>query len=121
MIRNAAPYLSKDFTDANFAYNQALSGQKEQTPTGSMSNLIDGQLGEFARTIICRQIFQPGSEGPHARTREQPAGGFDHRIKNLDWMSAKPKQRAGQTSRLCQEDRLSPINGRPRRTRDQTR
>src|SRR5690606_24703756 len=32
ILKNAAPYLSSDFVDANFAFNQILTGQKVITP-----------------------------------------------------------------------------------------
>ncbi|HNJ29526.1 MAG TPA: M13 family metallopeptidase [Ferruginibacter sp.] len=95
VIRNAAPYLSKDFTDANFAYNQALSGQKEQTPRWQrMSNLIDGQLGELLGQLYVDKYFNQAAKDRMLELVNNLQVAFDHRIKNLDWMSAETKQRA---------------------------
>ena len=40
-FKGAAPYLSSPFVDANFTYNQVITGQKVQTPRWQrMSQLL---------------------------------------------------------------------------------
>jgi putative endopeptidase len=95
VIRDAAPYLSSEFVDANFAYNQSLSGQKEQTPRWQrMSGLIDRQLGDLLGQLYVDKYFNQS-----AKIRMQELVGnlqqsFESRIKKLDWMSDETKMRA---------------------------
>src|SRR5437868_11239615 len=63
VMRDAAPYLSSSFVDANFAFNKVLSGQKEQTPRWQrMSTLIDGQLGELLGQLHVDKYFKPAAK-----------------------------------------------------------
>src|SRR5690606_19486005 len=48
VIKGAAPHLSNDFVQANFAFTSVISGQKQLTPRWQrMSSTIDGNLGEL--------------------------------------------------------------------------
>ncbi len=95
VMKAAAPFLSKDFIDANFAYNQALTGQKEQTPRWQrMSNLIDGQFGDLLGQLYVDKYFNQAAKDRMLELVNNLQAAFDHRIRNLDWMSADTKQRA---------------------------
>ena len=95
VMKGAAPFLSKDFVDANFAYNQVLSGQKEQTPRWQrMSGLIDGQLGELLGQLYVDKYFNQAAKARMLELVNNLQATFDSRIKQLDWMSAETKQRA---------------------------
>lgn len=95
IIRDAAPYLSKEFVDANFAYNQALSGQKEQTPRWQrMSGLIDRQLGDLLGQLYVNKYFNQAAKVRMLELVNNLQNTFDSRIKKLDWMSEVTKQRA---------------------------
>lgn len=95
VLRSAAPYLSKPFVDASFAYNQALSGQKVQTPRWQrMSSLTDNTIGELLGQLYVEKHFKPVAK---ARMDEMIANlikAYEIRIKKLDWMSDATKQRA---------------------------
>jgi putative endopeptidase len=95
VIRDAAPYLSSDFVDANFAYNQSLSGQKEQTPRWQrMSGLIDRQLGDLLGQLYVDKYFNQAAKARMLELVNNLSTSFDSRIKKLDWMSEVTKQRA---------------------------
>jgi len=95
VMRDAAPYLSSPFVDANFAYNKALSGQKEQTPRWQrISGLVDGQLGDLLGQLYVDKYFKPAAKERMKALIENMVQTFDDRIKKLDWMSAETKQRA---------------------------
>jgi len=95
VMKGAAPYLSKDFVDANFAFNQAMSGQKEQTPRWQrMSGLIDGQLGELLGQLYVDKYFNQAAKARMLELVNNLQATFDSRIKQLDWMSDETKQRA---------------------------
>jgi len=95
VLRDASPYLSSDFVDANFAYNQSLSGQKEQTPRWQrMSGLIDRQLGDLLGQLYVDKYFNQAAKVRMLELVKNLENSFDSRIKKLDWMSAETKQRA---------------------------
>lgn len=95
VMKGAAQFLSKDFVDANFAFNQALSGQKEQTPRWQrMSGLIDGQLGELLGQLYVDKYFNQAAKARMLELVNNLQETFDSRIKQLDWMSDETKQRA---------------------------
>ncbi len=95
VIRDAAPFLSSDFVDANFAYNKALSGQKEQTPRWQrMSNLIDGQLGELLGQLYVDKYFKPAAKERMLALVNNMQETFHDRITKLDWMSEDTKLKA---------------------------
>ncbi len=95
VMRDAAPFLSSDFVNANFAYNQALSGQKEQTPRWQrMSGIVDGQLGELLGQLYVDKYFKPAAKQRMIALIENMVQTFDSRIQHLDWMSAETKIKA---------------------------
>ncbi|GGG14973.1 peptidase M13 [Pontibacter amylolyticus] len=95
VLKSAAPYLSSDFVDANFAFTQILSGQKVQTPRWQrMSQLTDGTIGELLGQLYVQKHFKPEAK---ARMDEMIANlikAYEIRIKGLDWMSAETKEKA---------------------------
>ncbi|MEJ8756940.1 M13 family metallopeptidase [Pontibacter sp. H259] len=95
VMKSAAPYLSTDFVNANFAYTQALTGQKVQTPRWQrMSSLTDGTIGELLGQLYVAKHFKPEAK---ARMDEMIANlikAYEIRIKGLDWMSAETKEKA---------------------------
>ncbi len=95
VLKGAAPYLSSAFVDANFAYNQSLSGQKVQTPRWQrMSGLIDGQLGDLLGQLYVERYFNQAAKARMLELVNNLQTTFDSRIKKLDWMSEITKQRA---------------------------
>ena len=95
VMRDASPFLSTPFVDANFAYIKALSGQKEQTPRWQrVSTLVDGQLGDLLGQLYVDKYFKPEAKQRMMALIENMVTTFDSRIQKLDWMSAETKQRA---------------------------
>ena len=95
ILKAAAPYLSKNFVDASFAFTQVVSGQRTQTPRWErMSLLTDGSVGELLGQLYVKKYFTPD-----AKIRMQELVGnlrkaFAVRINKLDWMSDKTKVKA---------------------------
>lgn len=95
VLKAAAPYLSTAFTDANFAYNQVLSGQKIQTPRWQrMSSLTDGSIGELLGQLYVKEYFKPEAKVRMAELVANLRKAFAVRINNLDWMSPATKTKA---------------------------
>ncbi len=95
VLKDAAPFLSSAFVDANFAYNQSLNGQKEQTPRWQrMSGLIDRQLGDLLGQLYVNRYFNQAAKARMLELVTNLQNTFDSRIKKLDWMSEATKQRA---------------------------
>ncbi|MBK8608750.1 MAG: M13 family metallopeptidase [Chitinophagaceae bacterium] len=95
VMRDAAPFLSSPFVDANFAYNQSLSGQKEQTPRWQrMSGLIDRQLGDLLGQLYVDKYFNHDAKVRMLELVHNLESAFESRIKKLDWMSEETKPRA---------------------------
>jgi putative endopeptidase len=95
VLKTSAANLSKDFVNANFAFNQVLSGQKEQTPRWQrMSGLIDGQLGDLLGQLYVDKYFNQAAKTRMLELVHNLEATFDSRIKKLDWMSEETKQRA---------------------------
>jgi putative endopeptidase len=95
VLRSSAPYLSKPFVDANFAYAQVLSGQKIPTPRWQrMSTLTDGTIGELLGQIYVEKHFKPEAKARMDEMIKNLVKAYEIRIKNLDWMSDVTKQKA---------------------------
>ncbi|MEO7305947.1 MAG: M13 family metallopeptidase [Ferruginibacter sp.] len=94
IIKDAAPYLSSEFVNANFAYNQSLTGQKEQTPRWQrMSGLIDRQLGDLLGQLYVDKYFDQAAKARMLALVNNLQNTFENRINKLDWMSAETKKR----------------------------
>ncbi|SFG14092.1 M13 family metallopeptidase [Pontibacter chinhatensis] len=95
ILKSSAPYLSTPFADANFAYTQALTGQKVQTPRWQrMSQLTDRTIGELLGQLYVQKHFKPEAK---ARMNEMIANlikAYEIRINKLEWMSPATKEKA---------------------------
>ncbi len=95
IMRDAAAFLSSSFVDANFTFNQVLSGQKEQTPRWQrMSGLIDRLLGDLLGQLYVDKYFNQDAKARMLELVNNLEISFDSRIKKLDWMSEETKMRA---------------------------
>jgi putative endopeptidase len=95
LLRTAAPYLSNAFVNANFTYNQALSGQKVITPRWQrMSSLTDGTIGELLGQLYIEKHFKPASKARMDEMISNLIKAYEIRIKKLEWMSDATKQKA---------------------------
>ena len=95
VLKSAAPYLSSDFVNANFGFNQVLTGQKVQTPRWQrMSSLTDGSVGDLLGQIYVKKYFKPEAKERMQELVSNLVKAYEIRIKNLDWMTDVTKQKA---------------------------
>ena len=95
LLKSSAPYLSSEFVNANFAFNQVISGQKVQTPRWQrMSSLTDGTVGELLGQLYVDKHFKPEAKARMQELVSNLVKAYEIRIKNLDWMSDVTKQKA---------------------------
>jgi putative endopeptidase len=94
VLKSAAPYLSTPFVEANFKFNQVVTGQKEQTPRWQrVASLIDQSLGELLGQLYVEKYFKPEAKQRMQDLVNNLQTTFEERIKRLDWMSDATKQR----------------------------
>ena len=95
VLKSSAPQLSAPFADANFAYTQALTGQKVQTPRWQrMSSQTDGTIGELLGQLYVKKYFKPEAKARMEELIGNLIKAYEIRIKNLDWMSPVTKEKA---------------------------
>lgn len=95
ILRGAAPYLSRSFVDANFAFNQVVTGQKIPTPRWQrMSSLTDGNIGELLGQLYVKEYFKPAAKLRMEELVSNLRKAYGDRIQQLDWMSDATKQKA---------------------------
>jgi putative endopeptidase len=95
VLKSAAPSLSSPFVNANFAFNQAQSGQKVETPRWQrMSSLTDGSIGELLGQLYVAKYFKPEAKARMTELIKNLRAAFEIRIKGLEWMSDVTKQKA---------------------------
>jgi putative endopeptidase len=106
---NAAPYLSKAFTDAYFElHNKTLSGQKEQqarwkraitTVSGGDFGVGDrfgtfGTMGFGVGELYSAKYFPPEAKAKIQDLVANLKNAYHARIEKLDWMGAETKKEA---------------------------
>ena len=95
ILKGSAGNLSSPFVKASFAFNQAQSGQKVETPRWQrMSSLTDGTIGELLGQLYVAKYFKPEAKARMADLITNLRKAFEIRIKGLDWMSEVTKQKA---------------------------
>ena len=110
-----APYLSKRFVDAHFAFRgTTLSGAKENRPRWKRGvSLVDGSLGEVVGKQYVAQYFPADSKAKMDDLVKQLRVALRHRIENLTWMSPETKTKA-----LYKLDKFGVKIGYPTKWRD---
>ncbi len=95
VIKNNAAYLSSDFVNRQFQFNQVLTGQKEITPRWQrMSRLVDGSLGELLGQLYVQKYFTEEAKQRMLALVKNIQETFGERIQRLDWMSDSTKKQA---------------------------
>lgn len=95
ILKGAANNLSSPFVKASFAFTQAQTGQKVQTPRWQrMSALTDGTIGELLGQLYVAKYFKPDAKARMDVMIENLRKAFEIRINGLEWMSATTKQKA---------------------------
>ncbi len=95
MVSIAAPWLSKPYVDANFAFTQALTGQKEIRPRWKRCvSLTDRELGEALGQRFVEQTF--GADGKQRMLKMVNAleKSLGEDIQSVTWMSDATKRQA---------------------------
>ncbi|CAM4299040.1 putative endopeptidase [Pedobacter westerhofensis] len=95
VLKGAAGNLSSPFVKASFAFNQAQTGQKVETPRWQrMSSLTDGAIGELLGQLYVAKYFKPEAKARMTELINNLRAAFEIRIKGLDWMSDATKEKA---------------------------
>jgi len=95
ILKNSAANLSSPFVQANFAFTQAQTGQKIQTPRWQrMSSLTDNAIGELLGQLYVAKYFKPEAKARMTELIKNLRIAFAIRIKDLEWMSDETKQKA---------------------------
>lgn len=95
VLKTSAANLSSPFVKASFAFDQAQTGQKVQTPRWqTMSSLTDRTIGELLGQLYVAKYFKPVAKERMDIMIENLRKAFEIRIKGLEWMSDETKQKA---------------------------
>ncbi|HZZ87173.1 MAG TPA: M13 family metallopeptidase [Caulobacteraceae bacterium] len=115
---SAAPYLSKDFVEASFAFrNKMLSGQQELRPRWKRAvSVVNNNMGFAVGQLYVKAYFPADSKAKMEALVGNIRQALAARIQRVTWMSDATKQRALQ--------KLSMLNvkiGYPTKWRDYSR
>jgi len=115
VVDQAAPFLSKRFVDAHFAFRgKALSGQPEIQPRWKRGvEAVGRTVGEVVGRLYVEAYFPPASKTMMEKLVGDLKRSMMARIDRLDWMSPATKKRA--------QEKLSKFNvkiGYPSKWRD---
>lgn len=95
ILKGSAGNLSSPFVQASFAFTQAQTGQKVQTPRWqTMSSLTDRTIGELLGQLYVAKYFKPDAKVRMDEMIENLRKAFEIRINGLEWMSDATKKRA---------------------------
>lgn len=94
-VSSAAPYLSDDFIDADFALSQVISGAKEKQPRWKRAvGVPNGILGEALGELYVAKYFPASSKEKMLTLVENLRTALGQHIDALTWMSDSTKVRA---------------------------
>jgi len=96
VIDAAAPYLSKRFDDASFAFHgKVISGQPEQKPRWKRAvTTLDNDVGEAVGKIYVANYFPPESKAKMVALIGDLQASLAARIQRVSWMSPETKAKA---------------------------
>lgn len=95
LLKGSASSLSSPFVKANFAFNQAQTGQRVQTPRWQrMASLTDNNIGELLGQLYVAKYFKPEAKARMEELIKNLRTAFEMRIKGLEWMSPATKEKA---------------------------
>ena len=96
LIRSAAPYLSSDFVEENFAfYGKTLSGTPELRARWKRGvSFVEGAVGEAVGEEYVARHFPPRSKELMDALVANLLEAYRRNIENLEWMGEETKQRA---------------------------
>ncbi|MGC2472980.1 MAG: M13 family metallopeptidase [Candidatus Sulfotelmatobacter sp.] len=95
VLNASAPWLSQPYVDANFKFQQALTGQKEiQARWKRCTNLVDRELGEALGQRYVEAVFPPESKARMVKMVGELEKSLGEDIQSLSWMSDETKKQA---------------------------
>jgi putative endopeptidase len=96
LLNEFAPYLSKNFVDEHFAFNDtALSGIPQNRPRWKRGiALVESSIGEGLGKLYVARYFPPESKARMDRLVRNLLAAYKADIDTLDWMSPQTKQKA---------------------------
>jgi predicted metalloendopeptidase len=115
LLRDASPNLSKEFSDANFAfYGTVLSGVTEQEPRWKRGvDTVEGAIGEGLGKLYVAQYFPAERKARMDELVKNVLAAYKDSIDKLDWMSPETKKQAQE--KLA---KFTPKIGYPNKWRD---
>jgi putative endopeptidase len=95
VLNAAAPWLSQPFVEANFKFQQGLSGQKEiQARWKRCVNMVDRELGEALGEKYVDVTFGPDGKQRMLKMVDVLEKSLSVDIHDLSWMSDETKKQA---------------------------
>ncbi|MCM1152750.1 MAG: M13 family metallopeptidase [Muribaculum sp.] len=94
-VHGAAPYLSDDFTNANFEFNKVMSGVEKQQPRWKRAlSTTEGLMGEAIGELYVEKYFPESSKVYMEGLVENLRNALAKHIMHLPWMSDDTKVQA---------------------------
>ena len=95
LVRQAAPYLSDNFSDASFEFNKVMSGVEKQFPRWKrVQATVEGHLGEAIGQLYVQEYFPESSKKYMENLVQNLRTALGKHIINLPWMSDDTKLQA---------------------------
>jgi predicted metalloendopeptidase len=96
LLRAASPYLSKEFSDASFAfYGTVLTGVTEQEPRWKRGvRLLEGSIGEGMGKLYVAKYFPADRKARMDQLVQNLLASYQTSIDGLDWMGPETKKEA---------------------------
>ena len=95
LVSGVTSALPQAYGDANFRYQQVLTGAKQQQPRWKRSlRATDGALGEAFGQLYVDEAFSPAAKAKAKEMVENLRKAYAERIMATDWMSADTKKEA---------------------------
>jgi putative endopeptidase len=115
LLRDASPYLSKDFDEANFAfYGTVLTGVTEQQPRWKRGvGVVEAAIGEGMGKLYVAKYFPAERKARMEELVKNLLVAYKQSIDSIDWMGPETKKQA--------QDKLAkftPKIGYPNKWRD---
>ncbi|TPG72143.1 M13 family metallopeptidase [Hymenobacter nivis] len=95
LVSDVTSALPKAYGDAQFRFQQVLTGAKVQQPRWKRSlRATDGALGEAFGQLYVDEAFSPAAKARAKQMVENLRAAYAERIMATDWMSADTKKQA---------------------------
>ena len=94
-VSQAAPYLSDDFTNANFEFSKVMNGVQQQQPRWKrVQGTVENLMGEAVGELYVEQYFPESSKIYMEGLVENLRNALGKHIMHLPWMSDDTKVQA---------------------------